>query len=105
MNLLDFYRQYSNETSYGVGLCYFYEHRDLFCKQCGCLRLRWNLNNNFWTCIDCKHEVQLRSDTVMRDTYLFMCGWFTTIFFLITTKHAILLKKQDQLECESLCDT
>ena len=66
MNLLDFYHQYPDEASCEEALRRFREHHGLFCSQCGGLRLSWNPSHKSWTCMDCKHELQLRSGTVIK---------------------------------------
>ena len=58
MNLLDFYRQYPDESSCEEALRRFRDSR------CGGLRLSWNPSHRSWTCMDCKHEMTLRSGTV-----------------------------------------
>ena len=69
MNLLDFYHQYPDEASCEEALRRFREHHGLFCSQCGGLRLSWNPSHKSWTCMDCKHEMQLRSGTVMQGSH------------------------------------
>lgn len=41
MNLLDFYRQYPDESSCEEALRRFRERHGLFCSRCGGLRLSW----------------------------------------------------------------
>ena len=56
MNLLDFYHQYPDEASCEESLRRFREHH-------GGLRLSWNPSHKSWACMDCKHEMLLRSGT------------------------------------------
>lgn len=89
MNLLDFYRQYPDEASCEDALRRFREHHGLYCSQCGGLRLSWNPSHKFWTCMDCKHEMLLRSGTVMQGSHLPVRDWFAAMFLLTATKRAI----------------
>ena len=93
MNLLDFYRQYPDEASCEEALRRFREHHGLFCSQCGGLRLSWNPSHKSWTCMDCKHEMQLRSGTVMQGSHLPVRDWFAAMFLLTATKRAISTKE------------
>ena len=93
MNLLDFYRQYPDEASCEESLRRFREHHGLYCSQCGGLRLSWNPSHKFWTCMDCKHEMLLRSGTVMQGSHLLVRDWFAAMFFLTATKRAISTKE------------
>ena len=76
MNLLDFYRQYPDESSCEEALRRFRERHGLFCSRCGGLRLSWNPSHRSWTCMDCKHEMTLRSGTVMQGSNLPIRDWF-----------------------------
>ena len=93
MNLLDFYHQYPDEASCEEALRRFREHHGLFCSQCGGLRLSWNPSHKSWTCMDCKHEMQLRSGTVMQGSHLPVRDWFAAMFLLTATKRAISTKE------------
>ena len=93
MNLLDFYRQYPDEASCEEALRRFREHHGLYCSQCGGLRLSWNPSHKSWTCMDCKHEMQLRSGTVMQGSHLPVRDWFAAMFLLTATKRAISAKE------------
>lgn len=93
MNLLDFYHQYPDEASCEEAFRRFREHHGLFCSQCGGLRLSWNPSHKSWTCLDCKHEMQLRSGTVMQDSHLPVRDWFAAMFLLTATKRAISTKE------------
>ena len=93
MNLLDFYRQYPDEASCEESLRRFREHHGLYCSQCGGLRLSWNPSHKFWTCMDCKHEMLLRSGTVMQGSHLPVRDWFAAMFLLTATKRAISTKE------------
>lgn len=89
MNLLDFYRQYPDESSCETALRHFRERHGLFCSRCGGLRLSWNPSHKSWTCMDCKHEMTLRSGTVMQGSKLPVRDWFAAMFLLTATKRAI----------------
>ncbi len=93
MNLLDFYHQYPDEASCEEAFRRFREHHGLYCSQCDSLRLSWNPSHKSWTCMDCKHEMQLRSDTVMQGSHLPMRDWFAAMFLLTATKRAISAKE------------
>ena len=93
MTLLDFYRQYPDEASCEAALRSFREHHGLFCSQCGGLRLSWNPSHKSWTCMDCKHEMQLRSGTVMQGSHLPVRDWFAAMFLLTATRRAISAKE------------
>ena len=93
MNLLDFYRQYPDEASCEAALRRFREHHGLFCSQCSGLRLSWNPSHKSWTCMDCRHEMQLRSGTVMQGSRLPVCDWFAAMFLQTATKRAISAKE------------
>ena len=93
MNLLDFYHQYPDEASCEEALRRFREHHGLFCSQCGGLRLSWNPSHKSWTCMDCKHEMQLCSGTVMQGSHLPVRDWFAAMFLLTATKRAISAKE------------
>ena len=93
MNLLDFYCQYPNEASCEEALRRFREHHGLFSSQCGGLRLSWNPSHKSWTCMDCKHEMQLCSGTVMQGSHLPVRDWFAAMFLLTATKRAISAKE------------
>ena len=93
MNLLDFYRQYPDEASCEESLRRFREHHGLYCSQCGGLRLSWNPSHKSWTCMDCKHEMLLRSGTVMQGSHLPVRDWFAAMFLLRATKRAISTKE------------
>ena len=93
MNLLDFYHQYPDEASCEEAFRRFREHHGLYCSQCDSLRLSWNPSHKSWTCMDCKHEMQLRSDTVMQGSHLPMRDWFAAMFLLTATKRAILPRR------------
>ena len=82
MNLLDFYHQYPDEASCEESLRRFREHH-------GGLRLSWNPSHKSWTCMDCKHEMLLRSGTVMQGSHLPVRDWFAAMFLLTATKRAI----------------
>ena len=93
MNLLDFYRQYPDESSCEEALRRFRERHGLFCSRCGGLRLSWNPSHRSWTCMDCKHEMTLRSGTVMQGSNLPIRDWFAAMYLLTATKRAISSKE------------
>ena len=64
MTLLDFYRQYPDEASCEAALRSF-----------------------------CKHEMQLRSGTVMQGSHLPVRDWFAAMFLLTATRRAISAKE------------
>lgn len=98
MNLLDFYSQSPDEASCGAALRSFREHHGLFCSQCGGLHLSWNPSHKSWTRMDCKHEMQFRSGTVMQGSHLPVRDWFAAMFLLTAPKRAISAKEiQHQL--------
>ena len=106
MNLLDLYRQYPDESSCEDALRHFRERHGLFCSRCGGLRLSWNPSHRSWTCMDCKHEMTLRSGTVMQGSNLPIRDWFAAMFLMTATKRAISVRSQldrDQSRCV-LCD-
>ena len=87
MNLLDFYRQYPDESSCEEALRRFRERHGLFCSRCGGLRLSWNPSHRSWTCMDCKHEMTLRSGTVMQGSNLPIRDWFAAMYLLTATRY------------------
>ncbi len=89
---LDFYRQYPDEASCEDALYRFRKHHGLFCSECGGLRLSRNPGHKYWTCMDCKHEMRLRSDTVMQDSHPPLRDWFAAMFLLTETKRAVSAK-------------
>ena len=100
MNLLDFYRQYPDESSceealrrFQEALRRFRERHGLFCSRCGGLRLSWNPSHRSWTCMDCKHEMTLRSGTVMQGSNLPIRDWFAAMYLLTATRRAISSKE------------
>ncbi len=93
MNLLDFYRQYPDESSCEEALRRFRERHGLFCSRCGGLRLSWNPSHRSWTCMDCKHEMTLRSGTVMQGSNLPIRDWFAAMYLLTATRRAISSKE------------
>ncbi|MFC2760660.1 MAG: IS1595 family transposase, partial [Hallella multisaccharivorax] len=64
MNLTDFYKTYPDEETCERVLKEFRECHTLYCPECGGLHLSWNPSHKSWTCMDCGHEVTLRSGTV-----------------------------------------
>ena len=93
MNLLDFYRQYPDESFCKEALRHFREHHGLFCSRCGGLCLSRNPSHRPWTCMDCKHDITLCSGTVMQGSNLPIRDWFAAMFLLTATKHAISAKE------------
>lgn len=87
--MLDFYLQYPDEASCEKAFRCFREQHGLFCSQCGGLRLGWNPSHKSWTCMDCHHEMTLRSGTVMQGSNLPIRDWFAAIFLLTSAKRAI----------------
>lgn len=55
--------------------------------------MSWNPSHKSWTCMDCRHEMQLRSGTVMQGSHLPIRDWFATMFLLTATKRAISAKE------------
>ena len=93
MNLLDYHRQNPDGSTRESALRLFRERHGLFCSRCGGLRLSCNPIRKFWTCMDCKHEMALRSGTVMQGSKLPVRGWFAAMFLLTATKRAIFSKE------------
>ena len=98
MNLTDFYEVYPDEEACEHALREFRECHTLYCPECGGLHLSWNPSHKSWTCMDCGHEVTLRSGTVMQGSNLPIFDWFVAMFLIVSTKRAIsALEVQRQL--------
>ena len=98
MNLTDFYEVYPDEEACEHALREFRECHTLYCPECGGLHLSWNPSHKSWTCMDCGHEVTLRSGTVMQGCKLPIFDWFVAMFLIVSTKRAIsALEVQRQL--------
>ena len=89
MNLTDFYEVYPNEEACEHALKEFRECHTLYCPECGGLHLSWNPSHKSWTCMDCGHEVTLRSGTVMQGSNLPIFDWFVAMFLIVSTKRSI----------------
>lgn len=98
MNLIDFYKVYPDEEACEKALKEFRECHTLFCPECGGLHLSWNPSHKSWTCMDCGHEITLRSGTVMQGSKLPVFDWFVAMYLIASTKRAISAKEvQHQL--------
>lgn len=93
MNLIDFYKVYPDEEACEYALRKFREHHTLFCPECGGLHLSWNPSHKSWTCMDCGHEITLRSGTVMQGSKLPIFDWFVAMYLIASTKRAISAKE------------
>ena len=82
MNLTDFYEVYPDEEACEHALREFRECHTLYCPVCGGLYLSWNPSHKSWTCMDCGHEVTLRSGTVMQGSKLPIFDWFVAMFLI-----------------------
>ena len=89
MNLTDFYEVYPDEEACEHALREFRECYTLYCPVCGGLHLSWNPSHKSWTCMDCGHEVTLRSGTVMQGSNLPIFDWFVAMFLIVSTKRSI----------------
>ena len=102
MNLLDFYRQYPDEASCESALRKFREHHGLFCSHCGGLRLSWNPSHKSWTYMDCGHEMQLRSGTVMQSSDLPVREVLPWVHIAISNAKRSILDTYDDIKAEFL---
>lgn len=98
MNLTDFYKTYPDEEACEHALKEYRECKTLYCPECVGLHLSWNPSHKSWTCMDCGHELTLRSGTVMQGSKLPIFDWLAAIFLITSAKRAIsALEVQRQL--------
>lgn len=89
MKLLDFVKTFSDESSCEAYLRKEREKHGLKCPKCGCEKLYWDKWHKRWVCKQCRHEITLKSGTVMHGSKLPIMYWFTALHLLTSMKNSI----------------
>jgi hypothetical protein len=93
MNLLDFIREFPDETSSKNHWREQREKNGIVCKKCGCTQHRWVDSLEMWECTQCRFRTSLRSGTIMEDSKLPIYEWYIAMHLLTSTKKSFSAKE------------
>ena len=88
MNLLDFIKQFPDETSCRVRFKQIRDEQGVICKKCQGSEHYWLSPKGMYQCKKCRFRTSLRSGTVMENSKLSFQHWFIVLHLMSTTKKA-----------------
>lgn len=98
MNIISFFKKYSDEGSCIEHFREVKEKRGITCRKCGSLEHYWNKSHISHDCKKCRYRTTLRSGTVMESSKLPFLYWMHGMYFMAMTKKGIsALEMQKQL--------
>ncbi len=99
MKLLEFYKNYPDETSCKQAFKKYREQEGVTCRKCGGKEHYWKKNREQWECKKCSHRTTLKSGTVMHGSKLPFLYWFIAMHLITSTKKTFSAKEiQRQIE-------
>lgn len=93
MNILDFYKNYPDESSCKEAFISYREQEGVICKKCGCTKHYWKTSKEQWQCSRCGFRTTIKSGTVMENSNLPYQYWFIAMHLLTSTKKSFSAKE------------
>jgi len=93
MTLIEFIKDYPDESSCKSKFKEYRDHAGVVCPKCGGTSHYWKRDKECYECKSCKHRQGLRANTVMHKSKLPYRYWFIAMHLLTSTKKSFSAKE------------
>ena len=93
MNLIEFIKEYPDESSCKAKFKQYRDHLGVVCPKCGGQSHYWKKDKEVYECKSCSYRQGLKTNTVMHKSKLSYRYWFIAIHLLTSTKKSFSAKE------------
>lgn len=93
MKILEFYKNYPDESSCKLAFKEFREESGVVCPKCKGIIHYWKAGREQWQCKNCRYRTTLKSGTVMHNSKMTFQTWFIAMHLLTSTKKSFSAKE------------
>ena len=89
MNIIQFTRDFPDESACRAHFRAAREREGIVCKKCGNKKHWWLKNKDQWKCSECDFRTTIRSGTFMQGSNLGLYQWYLAMAFMSFSKKGI----------------